>query len=85
MLYFLYYENSFDYIILAARNEEKLKKQQDDLQTCHHVLVKYIVCDLTQANAVDLIIEKLDNWKISVDLLVNNAGLMSVDCLRIQI
>ena len=61
-------------IILVSRNEEKLKKQQNDLQSKYHVAVKCIVCELTQSNAVDLIFERLSNWQVSVDYLVNNAG-----------
>ena len=61
-------------IILVSRNEEKLKRQQNDLQSQYHVAVKYIVCELTQLNAVDLIFERLNNWHVSVDFLVNNAG-----------
>ena len=61
-------------IILVSRNEEKLKKQQNDLQSQYYVAVKYIVCELTQLNAVDLIFERLSNWQVSVDFLVNNAG-----------
>ena len=61
-------------IILVSRNEEKLKKQQNDLQSQYYVAVKYIVCELTQLNAVDLIFERLNNWQVSVDFLVNNAG-----------
>ncbi|NLG05813.1 MAG: SDR family oxidoreductase [Clostridia bacterium] len=61
-------------IILVSRNEEKLKRQQSDLQNHYHTSVKYIACELTQSNAVDLIFEKLNNWQASVDVLVNNAG-----------
>lgn len=61
-------------IILVSRNEEKLKRQQSDLQNHYHTAVKYIACELTQLNAVDLIFEKLNNWQVSVDFLVNNAG-----------
>lgn len=61
-------------IILVSRNEEKLKRQQSDLQNHYHTSVKYIACELTQSNAVDLIFEKLNNWQVSVDFLVNNAG-----------
>ena len=61
-------------IILVSRNEEKLKRQQNDLQSQYHVAVKYIACELTQSNAVDLIFERLNNWQVSVDYLVNNAG-----------
>lgn len=61
-------------IILVSRNEDELKRQQKDLQFQYHVSVKYIACDLTQTNAVDLIMKEIDNWQISVDFLVNNAG-----------
>lgn len=49
-------------IILVSRNEEKLKRQQNDLQSHYHVSVKYIACDLTQANAVDLIFKELNHY-----------------------
>lgn len=61
-------------LILVSRNEEKLKRQQYDLQSQYHVAVKYIACELTQLNAVDLIFERLSNWQVSFDFLVNNAG-----------
>lgn len=61
-------------IILVSRNEEKLKNQQNDLQSHYHVSVKYIACDLAQTNAVDLIMNEINNWQVSVDFLVNNAG-----------
>ncbi len=61
-------------IILVSRNEEKLKKQKNALRSQYHVEVRYIACDLTQTDAVDLIINKIDRWQISVDLLINNAG-----------
>lgn len=61
-------------IVLVSRNEEKLKKQKNDMQDQYHVSVKYIACDLTQTNAVNLIIKAIDSWQISVDFLINNAG-----------
>lgn len=61
-------------IILVARNEEKLKQQQNALQDRYHVTVKYVACDLTQTNAVDLIMEQIEKRNISIDFLVNNAG-----------
>ncbi len=51
-------------IILVSRNEEKLKKQKNALRSQYHVEVRYIACDLTQTDAVDLIINKIDRWKI---------------------
>lgn len=61
-------------LILVSRNEDELKRQQEQLQSQYHVSVKYIVCDLTQINAVDLIMKEIDNWQVSVDFLINNAG-----------
>lgn len=62
------------HIILVARNEEKLKHQQKELQSQYNIPVKYIAYDLTKANAADVIIEKIHNRNLSVDLLINNAG-----------
>lgn len=61
-------------IILVARNEEKLKQQQEYLQSQYGITVKYIAYDLTQTNSADLIVEEIKNWKFSVDFLINNAG-----------
>ena len=61
-------------LILAARNEQKLKQQQAALQETYHVAVKYIAQDLTQENAAGLIMADIDKWKATIDVLVNNAG-----------
>ena len=61
-------------IILVARNEQKLKKQQLFLQDHYHVTVKYIAYDLENENAVDFIMENLAKWDIFVEILINNAG-----------
>lgn len=61
-------------IILVSRNEEKLKSRRNDLQSRFDVPVKYIACELTKSNAVDLVFEKLNDWQATVDFLVNNAG-----------
>ena len=60
-------------LILVSRNEEKLKRQQNDLQSQYHVAVKYIACELTKSYCVVLIFEWLNNWQVSVDYLVYNA------------
>ena len=61
-------------LILVARNEQKLKQQQAALQENYHVAVKYIVQDLTQESAAGLIMADIDKWKVTIDVLVNNAG-----------
>ena len=61
-------------LILVARNEQKLKQQQAALQETYHVAVRYIVQDLTQESAAGLIMADIDKWKVTIDVLVNNAG-----------
>ena len=46
-------------IILVSKNRDQLQHQQIDLQTRYQVLVKYISCDLAEANAADTIMEKI--------------------------
>ena len=61
-------------LILVARNEQKLKQQQAALQETYHVEVRYISQDLTQENAAGFIMGHIDQWKVTIDVLVNNAG-----------
>lgn len=61
-------------IILVSRDMQKLKQQQLYLQNQYHVTVNFITYDLTKKDATDLIMDQIDNWNISIDFLVNNAG-----------
>ena len=61
-------------IILVSRNESKLQQQQVDLQSRYHVSVKYISCNLAEDNAPNMIMDKIGNMGLSVDILINNAG-----------
>ena len=61
-------------IILVSRNRDKLQQQQIDLQSRYQISVDYIPCDLAEVDAVDMIMEKIHSWGLSVDVLVNNAG-----------
>ena len=70
-------------IILVSRNRDKLQQQQIDLQSRYQVSVEYISCDLAEVDAVDMIMEKIRNWGLSVDVLVNNAGFNEAGALRI--
>ena len=63
-----------NHIILVSRNRQKLEQQQIFLQNQYHVTVHFIAYDLTKEDAVDLIIKQLENWNISIDFLINNAG-----------
>lgn len=61
-------------LILVSRNAEKLQAQKDKLQAQFNVSVKTIACDLSTDNAVTEIQNKLNEWGIVVDILINNAG-----------
>lgn len=62
-------------LILAARNEEKLLTAKEYIEENYSVKVMIIVCDLSQKDGWLKIIKAVDENKISVDNLVNNAGL----------
>lgn len=68
------FANAGDNLILVSRNRNKLQQQQTDLQSRYHVLVEYISCDLTERDAVNIIMEKIGGMGLSVDILINNAG-----------
>lgn len=64
---------SEDYqVILVARCQEKLESQVEKLAT--HKPIRYIVCDLGDENAQEIIMQKLHEWNVTVDILINNAG-----------
>lgn len=60
-------------IVLVSRNEEKLKKTAEEIETKYLVKTKIIVADFSQGQkAVNTVKEKLGILKI--DILVNNVG-----------
>ena len=61
-------------LVLVSRNEEKLNQLRLDLVEKHSVHVEVIAADLSKVNAADDLMAELDNRKILVDVLVNNAG-----------
>lgn len=61
-------------VILVSRDKQKLKKQQLFLQNQYQVSINYIAYDLAKEDAVDFIMEQIEQWGISVHILVNNAG-----------
>lgn len=64
-------------IILVARNEEKLLRAKNKLEDEFEVEVKIIVCDLSKNDEVDKLIKAVDENNLSVDNLINNAGIGS--------
>ena len=61
-------------ILVLSRNQEKLKKLKTEADRFGHQNLQYLAYDLTQAQQ-SLLLEKVKIWK-SVDVLINNAGLL---------
>ena len=61
-------------IILVSRDRQKLEQQQLYLQNQYHVTVNFIAYDLTKEDSADLVMEQINNWNLSIDFLINNAG-----------
>ena len=59
-------------LILVARREEVLKQVANTCQQWTNQPVYYYTCDLSNANEVELLLEKLQS--IDVDIVINNAG-----------
>ena len=55
-------------IILVSRNRDKVQQQPIDLQSRYQVSVEYIPCDLAKVNAVDMSMEQIRSWGLSVDV-----------------
>lgn len=64
-------------IILVARNEEKLLRAKNKIEDEFEVEVKIMVCDLSKNDEVDKFIKAVDESNLSVDNLINNAGIGS--------
>jgi uncharacterized protein len=63
-------------ILLVARTQEKLQKSAKTLEQLFNIETQVISCDLAHPNAAQKLIEDVSALHISVDLLVNNAGLL---------
>jgi short-subunit dehydrogenase len=61
-------------LILVARNREAMEKLAEELRLKNKVEVIVLPADLSLAETPKRIFEKLSAQKISVDVLVNNAG-----------
>lgn len=58
-------------LILVARNEKKLNQIKEKFSECQPIIIAQ---DLTEETAVDNILRILKKVKVTVDLLINNAG-----------
>jgi short-subunit dehydrogenase len=62
-------------VTLVARNESRLASLADELASAHGIRAEVIVADLTDEAARAAIPDELESRSLSVNVLVNNAGL----------
>lgn len=58
-------------LILVSRNEKKLK----EIASNYESVINYYCCDLSDLKDIEVLIEKIKNAAVNVDVLVNNAGI----------
>ena len=61
-------------LVIVARSEDKLNMLADELKNEHQIDVKVIAKDLSSAQSVQEISEKIEEAGIQIDYLINNAG-----------
>jgi short-subunit dehydrogenase len=70
-------------LVLVARREDRLKALARELQGRYGSLrVEIIAADLSTASGVEQVLSELQNRQLSVDILINNAGLGDIGTLR---
>ncbi|MDP9360653.1 MAG: SDR family oxidoreductase [Acidobacteriota bacterium] len=62
-------------VVLVARSEAKLREIAAGIEKKSGVVANVIVADLAQPNAAQRIVDELSTRRITIDVLVNNAGL----------
>ena len=63
-------------LILVARSEDKLNQLADRLSSEFEVNSAVIVADLSKANAAQDLFQNVEEHRLQVDFLINNAGLL---------
>jgi uncharacterized protein len=66
-------------LVLVARREERLRELAQELVSAHGVRCECIAADLADAAAPAAILARVEALGMSVDVLVNNAGLSGKD------
>ncbi len=63
-------------LIMVARSESKLNVLADELRQINNKInIHIIIQDLTEPNAVENLINKIDTFKdVNIDIIINNAG-----------
>jgi len=73
----LFAENGFD-LVLVARRKAELEELAQRCRREHRVRAEAIAVDLLASDAPSDLVERLERDGVSIDVLVNNAGLMEM-------
>lgn len=76
------YANEGRNLILIARDEEKLEKVREKLYVLYNINIYIIVLDLSEDNFCEKVLDFVDKKNLSVDILINNAGVGSFGYLN---
>ncbi|MPZ95678.1 MAG: SDR family NAD(P)-dependent oxidoreductase [Propionibacteriales bacterium] len=68
-----YAERGFD-LVLVSRDEVRLKTVAEDLSARHAVTCEVLPADLSDRDAVERVVARIDDQSRPIDALVNNAG-----------
>ncbi|WP_296418031.1 SDR family NAD(P)-dependent oxidoreductase [Pseudooctadecabacter sp.] len=61
-------------LILTARRVDALNALKDELEAAHGVTVRVVALDLGTANGAESLVEAVEGFDMTVDILINNAG-----------
>lgn len=64
-------------LFLVARNEQKLSELCSKLTVQYRIQAHYVAADLSQPDAADLVFEESKKKGLSINVLINNAGVGS--------
>ncbi len=63
------------HLVLVARRESKLRELAEELRSAHGVEAEVVAADLARPDAVAELVRSLEERGLSIDLLINNAGI----------
>ena len=61
-------------LVLTARRVDRLQSLASELMATHTIKVEVIACDLAVQEAPRHLVAQLEEWRIPIDMLINNAG-----------
>ena len=62
-------------LICINRNEEKSKKQKEEIESKYNIKCEYFIADLSKLNQIHDVADKLAALERPIDVLIHNAGL----------